>query len=70
MDNGSWIIDNYKKVKTATELNIRKYYFFSWSIGYGEETSPSHPNGLLRKRPLFAFSLEIEGFISLFFGKN
>ncbi len=25
---------------------------FSWSIGYGEETSPSHPDGMLRKRPL------------------
>ncbi len=40
-------------------MNKEKIYF-SWLIGYGEETSPSHPNGLLRKQPLF--SLERAGF--------
>ena len=33
-------------------LTKKEKIYFCWSIGYGEETSPSHPDGMLRKRPL------------------
>ncbi len=61
-------MDNYFK-ENPNRIEYKEILFlFSWLIGSGvseaalqeRETSPSHPDGMLRKRPLFP--LERVGF--------